>query len=102
MRIQFAGNGNVRDAGVEADTEAGEAEVEVEAVDAAQDEAAFSERTFQVCSTRGRLPIPNCRHSLSPHPLTHARVISSFLPLSLSSLSHAAICGDRSGVWNRE
>lgn len=97
MRIQFAGNGNVRDAGVEADTEAGEAEV-----DAAQDEAAFSERTFQVCSTRGRLPIPNCRHSLSPHPLTHARVISSFLPLSLSSLSHAAICGDRSGVWDRE
>lgn len=34
----------------------------------------------------------------SPRPLTHAWVISSFLPL----LSHAAICGDRSGVWDRE
>lgn len=73
MRIQFAGNGNVRDAGVEADTEAGEAEVE--AVDAAKDEAAFSERTFQVCSTRGRLPIPNCRHSLCPPLLIHLHML---------------------------
>lgn len=75
MRIQFAGNGNVRDAGVEADTEAGEAKVEVEAVDAAKDEAAFSERTFQVCSTRGRLPIPNCRDSLCPPLLIHLHML---------------------------
>lgn len=40
---------------------ASEAEAEVEEVDAAKDEAAFSERTFQVCSTRGRLTILNCK-----------------------------------------
>lgn len=108
MRIQFAGNGNgneyVRDAGAEVEAEV---EAVAEAVAVVEDEAAFSERTLQRADgclyPIAAMPFPP-RHSSppAPFPLTHARVISVFFSLSLFSLlTRAAICGDRSGVWDR-
>lgn len=49
------------------------------------------------------MPLPRHSSPPAPFPLTHARVISVFLSLSLFSLlTCAAICGDRSGVWDRD